>query len=239
MGGLKRVLGILVLGGIVSIGWAAQEPQSPQESPEIRTLAVLDFENNSLKDKTEMDPLCRGLSDMFITELSKVQKFQIVERANLQKILDEMKLGQSGMIESTAAQEVGKMLGAQNLILGSFMMMLDGKLRIDARLVEVESGKTLMAEEETGSPSDLSRMVNNLVGKNIRSMNVKLSGAENQALRESDNKSFEAALLFARGLDYEEKGNMAEARRCYLQALKLSPKFRRARARLQALRKGN
>lgn len=131
------------------------------------------------------------------------------------------------------------MLGAQNLILGSFMMMLDGKLRIDARLVEVESGKTLMAEEETGSPNDLSKMVANLVGKNIRSMNIRLSGAESQALREADNKSFDAALLFARGIDFEEKGNLAEARRCYLQALKLNPKFRRARARLLALRKGN
>ncbi len=232
MGGVQRIMTVVLIGLVTNL-WALQE------APVQRTLAVLDFENNSLKNKAELDPLCKGLSDMFITELSKVQAFQIVERANLQKILEEMKLGQSGMIESSAAQEVGKMLGAQNLILGSFMMMLDGKLRIDARLVEVESGKTLMAEEETGSPNDLSKMVANLVGKNIRSMNIRLSGAESQALREADNKSFDAALLFARGIDFEEKGNLAEARRCYLQALKLNPKFRRARARLLALRKGN
>ncbi|HNW60618.1 MAG TPA: CsgG/HfaB family protein [bacterium] len=232
MGHVRRMLVVLLVGLTVS-GWAVQE------SPGKRTLAVLDFENNSLKDKAEMDPLCKGLSDMLITELSKVQAFQIVERANLQQILEEMKLGQSGMIETSAAQEVGKMLGAQNLILGSFMKMLDGKLRIDARLVEVESGKTLMAEEETGSPNDLAKMVTNLVNKNIKSMNVSLSGEERKALREPDNNSFDAALLFARGIDFEEKGNLTEARRCYLQALKLNPKFRRARARLLALRKGN
>jgi TolB-like protein len=230
MDGMRLILAILLIAFAVGCCWAAEEPAGK------RTLAVLDFENNSLKDQAGMEPLRKGLADMFITELSKVQQFQIVERADLQKIIDEMKLGQSGMIESSAAQEVGKMLGAQNLILGSYMMMLDGKLRIDARLVEVESGRTLMAEEETGSPNDLSRMVTNLVSKNIKSMNVKLSGEESKALSESDNKSFDAALLFARGLDYEEKGDLKNARKMYFQALKLNPKYRRARARLQALR---
>lgn len=231
MTGMMRLLVVFWMGVAAAAGWAGNGPQGK------RTLAVLDFENNSLKQKEEMEPLCKGLSDMFITELSKVQQFQLVERANLQKILEEMKLGQSGMIETSAAQEVGKMLGAQNLILGSFMMMLDGKMRIDARLVEVESGRTLMAEEETGSPNDLSKMVSKLVSKNIQSMNIKLTGDESKALREFDNKSFNAALLFSRGLDFEEKGDLINARKCYIQALKLNPKFRRARARLQALKK--
>lgn len=227
-----RLLAVLLICSAAGAGWAAQEPEGK------RTLAVLDFDNNSLKDKAELEPLSKGLADMFITELSKVETFQIVERANLQKIIEEMKLGQSGVIESSAAQEVGKMLGAQNLILGSFMMMLDGKLRIDARLVEVETGRTLKAEEETGSPKDISRMVTNLVNKNIKSMNVKLSDEEANALRQPDNKSFDAALLYARGLSYEDAGDLVNARKMYVQALKLNPKYRRARARLQALRTG-
>ena len=233
MNGMKFWMVILLAGLAASSLWAAEEPQG------VRTLAVLDFENNSLKDKEEMAPLCKGLADMFITELSKVRQFQLVERANLQKILSEMSLGQTGVIEESAAQEVGKMLGAQNLVLGSFMLMFDGKLRIDARLVEVESGKTLMAEEATGSPDDLAKLVTRLVNRNIESMNVELTGEEKKALRQADNRSFDAALLFARGLDFEEKGDLASARKCYTQALKHNPKFRRARIRLDALRNAN
>lgn len=233
MGWMKRLLAVLLLGLTLTSAWAAQTPAGK------RTLAVLDFENNSLKDKVEMDPLCQGLADMFITEFSKLEAFQVVERADLQKIIEEMKLGQSGMIESSEAAQVGKVLGAQNLLLGSFMLMLDGKLRIDARLVEVETGRTLKAEEETGSPRDISKLVSNLVDKNIKSMNVKISAAESKALRDPDNRSFDAALLFARGLKYEEQGEIANARKMYMQALKVNPKFRRARTRLQALRAGN
>ena len=233
MNGMKFWMVILLTGlAVCSLG-AADEPQGQ------RTLAVLDFENNSLKDKAEMEPLCKGLSDMFVTELSKVRQFQLVERANLQKILEEMSLGQSGVLEESAAQEVGKMLGAQNLVLGSFMLMFDGKLRIDARLVEVETGKTLMAEEATGSPNDLGKLVTRLVTRNIESMNVELTGEEKKALRQTDNRSFDAALLFARGLDFEEKGDLANARKCYIQALKHNPKFRRARFRLEAIKGAN
>jgi TolB-like protein len=208
-----------------------------QETATKRTVAVLYFDNNSLMKKDEMEPLSKGLADMLITELSKIEQFQVVERANLQQILEEMKLGQSGAIEGSKAQEVGKMLGAENLILGSYMLMLDGKLRIDARLVEVETGKTLKAEEETGSPKDLSQMVNNLVRRHANNMNVKLSSDQNQALRQSENKSFDAALLYAKGLEYEDAKDYLNARKMYMQALKLNPKFIRARSRLQALRR--
>ncbi len=206
-----------------------------QEAPAKRTVAVLYFDNNSLVKKEEMEPLRKGLADMMITELSKIEAFQVVERTNLEQILEEMKLGQAGMVEEGKAQEVGKMLGAENLILGSYMMMFDGKLRIDARLVQVETGRTLKAEEETGSPKNLSQMVANLVRRHAGNMNVKLTSAQNKSLNEDDNKSFEASLLYARGLQYEDAKDYANARKMYQQAIKLNPKYLRARNRLKAL----
>lgn len=206
-----------------------------QEAPAKRTVAVLYFDNNSLVKKEEMEPLRKGLADMMITELSKIEAFQVVERTNLEQILEEMKLGQAGMVEEGKAQEVGKMLGAENLILGSYMAMFDGKLRIDARLVEVETGRTLKAEEETGSPKNLSQMVANLVRRHAGNMNVKLTSAQNKALNEDNNKSFEASLLYARGLEYEDAKDYVNARKMYQQAIKLNPKYLRARNRLKAL----
>lgn len=200
-----------------------------------RTLAILYFDNNSLAKKQEMEPLRKGLADMFITEFSKINQFQVIERANLQQIFEEMKLGQSGALDNSTAQQVGKMLGAQNLILGSFMLMLDGKLRIDLRLVETETGITLKAEEETGSPKELSTMVDNLLKKSLSNMNVKLSQDENQSLKEKDNKNFDAALYYARGLEYEDAKDYVNARKMYMMAIKASPKYMRARVRLKSI----
>ena len=88
-----------------------------------KTLAVLYFENNSLAKRDEMEPLRKGLADMFITEFSKIDQFKVVERSRLEQLIQEMQLGQSGMLDSRTAQQVGKLLGAQNLVFGSYMNM--------------------------------------------------------------------------------------------------------------------
>ena len=202
-----------------------------------RTLAVLYFENNSLAKKAEMEPLRIGLADMFITEFAKIEQFQVVERSQLQQIFEEMKLGQSGMLDGNSAQQVGKLLGAQNLLLGSFMNMFDGKLRIDIRIVEVETGLTLKAEEETGSPKELYKLITQLVGKTLKDLDIKISKADVQRLSQVENTSFDAALYYAKGLEYEDANDLSNAKKMYQMALKKNEKFAKAQERLQTLGK--
>jgi TolB-like protein len=200
------------------------------------TLAVLYFENNSLSQKEEMNPLCKGLTDMLITELSKIEQFQVVERAQLQQMIEEMKLGQSGILDPQSAVQVGKMLGAQNLLLGSFMNMFDGQIRIDVRIVNVETGVTIKAEEVTGKPKDLYKLIQKLVLKISDNLNIKLSKAETQQLETVENTSFTAALYYAKGLEYEDSGDVPHAVEMYEKALKENSGYGKARERLQALK---
>jgi len=202
-----------------------------------RTLAVLYFENNCLVKKQEMDPLCKGLADMLITELAKIEQLQVIERIQLQKILEEMALGQSGVIDQTTAQQVGKLLGAQTLLLGSFMHMLDGQMRIDVRIVEVETGRTIKAEEETGKPKKLTNIVQNLVKKVVQDLDIKLSSADAKRLEQMENESFAAAMYYAKGLEYEDIGDFANAKKMYQNALKVNEKFDKAKVRLTELSK--
>ncbi|OPZ71333.1 MAG: Curli production assembly/transport component CsgG [bacterium ADurb.Bin478] len=199
---------------------------------ETRTLAVLYFENNSLTKQQEMDPLRKGLADQLITELGKISRIKVVERNQLQKLLEEMQLAQAGMIDSGSAQEVGKMLGAQNLLFGSYMLMLDHTMRIDVRIVEVESALTIKAEEVSGNPKDLYKLVTGLTAKIAKDLNIKLSKADAVKLATVDNTSFDAALYYAKGLEYEDARDYANAARMYEAALKKNSKFDRARERL-------
>lgn len=201
-----------------------------------RTLAVLYFENNSLSKKEEMDPLRKGLADMLITELTKIDQFQVVERSQLQQILEEMKLAQSGLLDSQSAVQVGKMLGAQNLLLGSFMHLLDGQMRIDVRIVNVETGLTIKAEEATGKPKDLYKLVQTLVLKISDQLNVKLTKAETQRLEQVQNKSLTAALCYAKGLEYEDAGDFKHAMEMYNKAVQENTGFTKAQERLKALK---
>ena len=61
----------------------------------------------------------RDLSSMLTNELSSTEKFRVVERSKLGHVLDEQDLGNSGRIERKTAAKVGKLTGAQYLIMGS------------------------------------------------------------------------------------------------------------------------
>jgi len=208
---------------------------SPAKSQQ--TLAVLDFDNNSIFDRERFEPLRKGLAQMFTSELSKVTALRLVERADLQRVVEEMKLAQAGMVDAATAQQVGKLIGAQNLLLGGFVALGGGKMRIDVRIVAVETGRTVKAEEKTGKENQLFEMVSALNRKLIRDLADKISSKDEAALGELRNVKFSAMLLFSQGVAAEDKGDLALAREKYRAALKEDEGFAAARARLAAVEK--
>jgi TolB-like protein len=211
---------------------AAASPATSQQ-----TLAVLDFDNNSIFDRERFDPLRKGLAQMFTSELSKVTALRLVERADLQKVVEEMKLGQAGMVDAATAQQVGKLVGAQNLLLGGFVALGSGKMRIDVRIVTVETGRTVKAEEKTGKENQLFEMVSALNRKLIRDLADKISAKDEAALGELQNVKFSAMLLFSQGVTAEDKGNLSLAREKYRAALKEDDGFAAAKERLAVVEK--
>jgi len=85
-----------------------------------------------------------SLAEMLTTALIQSGKFQVVERAQLEKLLQEQSLGQTGALEQETAVEVGKILGVQAVVVGS-ISQLESLYEADARLVEVVSAKALAA----------------------------------------------------------------------------------------------
>jgi len=53
------------------------------------------------------------------TELVNTGKFTVIERSELQKVLDEQELGKKGVLDPATAARVGKVLGVQLFILGT------------------------------------------------------------------------------------------------------------------------
>ena len=56
---------------------------------------------------------------MLTTALVKAGKFNVIERQELDKVLDEQKLGASGLVIAESAPKVGKLLGVELLVIGS------------------------------------------------------------------------------------------------------------------------
>ena len=111
------------------------------------TLAITYFDNNT--QDSAFDPLGRGLADMLITDLNGLEGLQVVERSRLNELLAELKLADSGFIDPKTAATMGKGLGARFVLTGSFAAV-QPDMRIDARIVEVQSGKVIDSRQVTG-----------------------------------------------------------------------------------------
>ena len=199
------------------------------------TLAVLDFENNSIMNADNFAALSGGLADILITEMNQVDAIQVVERRKLKSIIDEIKLRQSGVLDENAGMKVGAMLGAQNLVFGSYMVTMDNKIRIDVRIVEVETGLTIKASEVTGKTKNILKLVKKLAQKIIEDLKYPISKDEKKYFKKTKDFSLKTMVLFSNGLKYEDQGDFVKAKIYYLKALEAEPEFRRAKEKLAQL----
>jgi len=100
----------------------------------------------------------KGLGDEIAATLTdglaRSGKVRVVERWRLKQILDELKLSASGLIDDQTAVKAGKILGANALLLGSFVKF-QSSVKINIRVVKTETGEILSTEKAAGPFSAL------------------------------------------------------------------------------------
>jgi len=111
-------------------------------------IAVLDFDLKGSGFETE--DMGAIVAEWFITAFVKEGRFDVVERGLLRKILDEQKLGMSGVIDETTATKIGKLLGVKIIISGS-VLKLQNILEINARIIDVQTASIIAAENVKSS----------------------------------------------------------------------------------------
>lgn len=205
-----------------------------QTQNEDKTLAILDFSNNSLLEKEKYSSLSAGIAEIMITELSNIQSIKLVERKQINELIQEMALSQSGLIAEDKGIQVGKLLGVKYLVMGSYMVSFGEKMRVDMRIVEVETGLTVKAEQVTDKVSNLFNIIKLLNEKITKDLDIKLTQDEKQQLKRAQ-ASKDVIETFSKGLELEKMGKIEEAKKMYLKALKKDANFDPARKKLQEL----
>ncbi len=196
------------------------------------SVAVMPF--SASIDNKELRGLDRALSEMLITDLTALQSIEVVERSRLDEVFEEIQLGKDGFIDPSTAATIGKGVGAKTILTGSFFAMGD-KLRIDARLIHVETGTVLLAEEITGSAADPFELEKKLQKKLIETMGLRLSALEKAEISTKPNADAGAAAAFGRAQTLRDAGDNEAARSEAEQALRLAPNFSQARDLLKSL----
>ena len=77
----------------------------------------------ALSAEKSLDPLTaypgKEISDMLVARLVNNKYYTVVERDQISKVLEEQALSLSGVIDETQAAEIGKLVGAEGLVMGS------------------------------------------------------------------------------------------------------------------------
>jgi curli biogenesis system outer membrane secretion channel CsgG len=127
-----------------------------------KKLAIAKFENATRFGKRRLG---ENMTTVLTTELSKSQRFILLERADVDKILDQLALSQSGVTEGTLEQI--QLLDADFILTGAvthyavtttgssnlFTQSKTQKAEVgaDVRIIDVRTGEILLSESGKGS----------------------------------------------------------------------------------------
>ena len=117
--------------------------QAKSVHTEIKKVAILPLDD--LTPRLQQVQIGRAVSEMLIQSFSKSSLFQVIERDKLGSIFKELALNASGGIATEDAKRVGRISGADFLLLGS-VSEAEQQLLTQARLVDVETGEIIAAE---------------------------------------------------------------------------------------------
>jgi len=177
------------------------------------------------------------VAERITTELVKVKRIKVIERKEIERVFQELKLQRSGAIDSDSVKEIGKLLGADWVVVGTLTELPDKQVELNARIVGVESGEIINATNAQLKKDWLDKYRKLLAEKIKNPKDAKTfydRGVINNDLEEYNNAiaNFGIAITinptyggayYSRGLAYLRKGDNDKAIEDYTKAIQLQP----------------
>ena len=195
--------------------------------PSEKSVAVLYF--LSLSNDPQWKPLQKGLADMMITDLSQIEDLHVIERLRLQYLMEELNLSVTGLIDENTAPRAGKLMSAGTLIKGSYMVMPDMRLTLDANIFRIGMISAPIHSNYEGNLAHLFRMEKELVLKILDQFDIELTPEQRRLILRIPTENMMAFLNYCRGLDAMDRYDFNAAQDYFEKAVRLDPNFVEAR----------
>lgn len=208
----------------------AQEEQLSLSDAGKNTIAVFPLIFNG--ENPNYSALGRGISEMIITDLSQVPNLKLVERVRLQALMDEVALGQTGMVDESTAPRFGKLLRAGKIVHGTYDLFNNKNLQMDVAFWDVGRGKAPNFNRKQDGLNNLFKIEKDLVFSLINSMGITLTPQERDKIQRIPTQNIQAFMAYCMGLTQEDNGNFDGAKKFYQQAVQLDQNFKIAGQKL-------
>jgi len=198
----------------------AEEKKLAALKPDSNTVAVCYYQDLS-PDKS-LRAFQKGLASMVITDLSKVKSVRVVERVRLQALLEEMKLGQTGIVDPKTAPRLGKLLGAENIVVGN---LSSGSIKAVTTLASSGKGNVKGSASVSVDKDKFFELPIIIVRDTAKILGITLSDDESKAIGVPHTKVYNALIYYGNALDALDSGNWKQAKNYFAMALKEDPLF--------------
>lgn len=234
---LKQMIRATAVLALVAAPTRAQDDMRP-------TVAVLPFVNSAIgQANSELAPLSKGIADLLITSMAQNPAIRVVERENIQRLLDEQNLARDGRVDDATAARIGKLLGAKHMVTGSFVTDRSGTMVITVKSIDTETGRIGYTDMDRGKTDDFLMLVDRVADKANRGLRLpELTPAARQTSEARSERQrrvpFQAVMMYSRALSAQDAGNRAEALTLFSQTIERFPDFEDAKAAKAKLEQG-
>jgi TolB-like protein len=204
----------------------AREELLAGSPPSVGHIAVFPFHVSG--SEAVFEPLGRALAEFMVTDLSVTGRLTVLERTRVQLLLDELALAETDRVDPTTAARSGRMLGAENTVVGTVEASQE-RVAMEAAVVDVV-GAALRGDprSEQDALQELFAAQKRLALELHDALGIDLTPAERDRILEMRTRSLDALLAFGRGLAEEDRGNFTAAAGHFRTAVNLDPGFQEA-----------
>ena len=159
---IRRVNWIVV---IVTVFKFAMVSSAVEKTTQIYPVAIFQFEERG----SAVKGYGKKISDLLFANLVSNLNLYLVDRSELEKLLNEAELNLSGIVSPGHAMQVGQLTGAKIIITGS-VMEIDRKLYAVAKIISTETSRVVGVSEKGKIGEGLDTIVERLsvrVGETI------------------------------------------------------------------------
>jgi len=201
--------------------------------PEIAVLPLEDGGSYGL-DQEDLAALERGISGMLVSELRLHPDSRLIDRSDAQRLLDEQGLAAGSRINAATAASIGRVVGARYVVFGTFVDLY-GKFRVDARIVDAETGQIIHVATASGDQEQLFRIIQNVAQEILADLEFPPLPNEIEAARTGRSIPTSALMFYSRALLYQDRGDTPRAVEFYRKALEAFPNYGEAQQGLHSI----
>jgi len=200
------------------------------------TIAVLPFANSAIgAANADLAPLSKGIADLLLTELAQNPGIRVVERENIQKLIEEQNMGRDGRVEAGTAAQMGKLLGAKHMLTGSFITDRSGRMVLTLKSIDSETGRIEWTHTGTGKTEEFLDLVSRVgaaanAGLKLPAIPEAVRQTGEARTEQQRRVPFQAVMLYSRAISAQDAGNRTQAIELFNQAITAFPNFADAKA---------